>query len=134
MDLVKRMKATQRTVDRFKGRKFKEWGRDCILLISTHAKHMGRPIKVPEYRDAKSAHAVMKRLGFKTLAQAMDHHFERIEAHQILAGDIVEMPGANGFSGLTIAVGNGRVLGFHEEIPHCDVLQPLMISGAWRIS
>jgi hypothetical protein len=32
-----------------------------------------------------------------------------------------------------VALGNGRVLGFHEEVPHADVLQPVMISGAWRI-
>jgi hypothetical protein len=32
-----------------------------------------------------------------------------------------------------VAVGNGRTLGFHEDIPHCDILQPLIISGAWRI-
>jgi hypothetical protein len=50
-----------------------------------------------------------------------------------MTGDIVEMPGSNGFSSLSIAVGNGRVVGFHEDIPHCDILQPLLISGAWRI-
>lgn len=134
MDLVKRMKATQRTVDRFKGRSFKDGTADCVQLVIAHAKHMGRKIAVPKYKDLKGAAAVLRQLGFKSLGKAMDHHFERIDKAQILAGDIVEMPGANGFSGLTIAVGNGRVIGFHEEIPHCDVLQPLMISGAWRIS
>jgi hypothetical protein len=88
---------------------------------------------VPRYGDWSSAASALRTLGFATLGEAMDAHFKRIENHSILAGDIVEMPGGNGFSGLTIAVGNGRVIGFHEEIPHCDILQPLMISGAWRI-
>lgn len=134
MNLVKRMKATQRTVDKFQGRVFKDWQRDCIRLIATHARHMGRPIKVPKYEDRKSALAALKSLGFKNLAEAMDAHFTRIEPSAVLLGDIVEMPGGNGFSALTVAVGNGRVIGFHEDVPFADILQPLMISGAWRIS
>ena len=133
LDLVKRVLATQKTVDAFKGRQFKDGKADCIQLVLVHAKHMGRKISVPRYGDVKSAGGVLKALGFKTLAQAMDKHFTRIDPHSVLAGDIVEMPGANGFSALSICVGNGRVLGFHESIPHCDILQPLMISGAWRI-
>jgi hypothetical protein len=130
---VKRMRATQRTVDKFKGKLFKDGAADCIRLTETHAKHMGKPIKVPRYHDLKGAAAVMKKLGFKSLAEAMDAHFTRIEPSAVMLGDIVEMPGGNGFSSLSIAVGNGRVLGFHEDIPHCDILQPVVISGAWRI-
>jgi hypothetical protein len=133
MNLYERMLATQKTVDAFKGKLFVEWGRDCIEMIAAHAKHMGRRLKVPKYSDAKSAAAAMKELGFRTLADAMDANFRRIGAHEILLGDIVEGPGQNGFSTLMVALGNGRVLGFHEEIPHADVLQPTMISGAWRI-
>lgn len=133
MDLVKRMKATQRTVDKFKGRVFRDGTADCIQLIGAHAKHMGHPIKVPKYKDRKGAAAVMKRLGFKTLGQAMDHHFERIEPSKVLLGDLIEVPGENGFSSLMVAVGNGRTIGFHQDIPFADILQPILISGAWRI-
>lgn len=130
---VKRMRATQRTVDKFKGRVFRDGSVDCVQLVKLHVKHLGKPLKVPPYSDLKGAAAAMKQLGFKTLAGAMDAHFTRIEPSAVLLGDIVEMPGGNGFSSLSIAVGNGRVLGFHEDIPHCDILQPVMISGAWRI-
>lgn len=133
MNLLERIQATQKTVDAFKGRTFVDWQSDCILLIVTHARHMGRKIKVPSYGDAKSAAAVLRKLGFKTLGEAMDHHFTRISIANVLAGDIVESLGANGFSGLMVAVGNGRTLGFHESIPHADILQPLIVTGAWRI-
>lgn len=134
MNFVERIEATQKTVDRFKGKEFKEGKFDCVQLVIWHAKHMGRKrIKVPRYGDFASAATAMRTLGFEFLSQAMDRHFTRIEPVQVLAGDIVEMPGGNGFSALTIAVGNGRVLGFHESIPHADILQPLLISGAWRI-
>lgn len=133
MDLVKRIAATQATVDAFKGKEFTEGKCDCVQLVLAHARHMGRRIKVPRYGDNKSAAAAIRELGFKTLGQAMDHHFRRIERHQIMAADIVEVPGENGFSSLMVAVGNGRTIGFHQDIPHADILQPVLISGAWRI-
>lgn len=134
MNLVKRMKATQKTVDKFKGKVFKDGRTDCIQLVLLHARHMGRPVKVPKYTDLKGAAAVLRDLGFKSLGEALDHHFDRIRPDQVLLGDYVETPGQNGFSSLMVALGNGRALGFHEDIPHADILQPVMISGAWRIS
>lgn len=134
MNMVERVAAAQRTVDIFKGKKFADGKFDCIQLVLTHARHMGKRIKIPAYGDTKSAAAVLRQLGFTTLGAAMDKHFKRIPLAQILAGDIVEMPGTNGFSALSIAVGNGRVLGFHEDIPHADILQPVLISGAWRVA
>lgn len=133
MDLVKRVAATEKTVAAFKGKTFHPGPADCVKLVLVHATHMGKRIKVPKYGSWKSAAAAMRALGFSTLSEAMDHHFTRIEPVKVLAGDIVEMPGGNHFSALSVAVGNGRVLGFHESIPHCDILQPVMISGAWRI-
>lgn len=134
MTLIERVQATQRTVDVFKGKTFVDGKSDCIqLVVVTHARHMGRRIKVPRYGDAKSAAEALRTLGFTTLGEAMDHYFTRIEPVRAMAGDILEMPGANGFSALAVCVGNGRVLGFHESIPHCDVLQPVLVSAAWRI-
>lgn len=132
-DLVKCMKATQKTVDLYKGRVFEDGRADCVQLMLIHARHMGRKIKVPRYRDVSGAAAAMRKLGFETLGQAMDHYFTRIEPHQVLLGDIIEVPGQNGFSSLMIAVGNGRTIGFHESIPFAEILQPVLISGAWRI-
>lgn len=133
MDLLQRMRATQKTVDRFKGRDLDMGKVDCIQLVITHAANMGVKIKVPAYGDNESAARVLRGLGFKTLAEAMDAYFQRIDPATVLASDIVEMPGTNGFSALSVAVGNGRVIGFHEHIDHADILQPLLVSGAWRI-
>lgn len=133
MNLVERIAATQKTVDAFKGRAFADGKADCIQLVLCHARNMGRRIKVPRYGDVKSAAAVLEQLGFRTLAQAMDKHFTRIDPVRVLAGDYVEMLGSNGFSSLSVAVGNRRVLGFHESVPHCDILQPVIVTGAWRV-
>jgi hypothetical protein len=125
--------ATQKTVDTFKGRKFTNGSADCVQLVLAHARHMGRKVDVPRYGSAKTAAGALRQMGLGTLSQGLDRHFRRIERHQVMVADIVEMPGENGFSSLSVAVGNGRVLGFHESIPHCDVLQPVLVSGAWRI-
>lgn len=133
MNLLDRIQATQKTVDAFKGRTFEDGKADCIQLVLRHARHMGRRIKVPRYGDLKSAADTLRKLGFSTLGEAMDHHFTRIEPARVLAGDFMEVPGENGFSSLMVAVGNGRCLGFHQDIPFADILQPVLISGAWRV-
>jgi hypothetical protein len=134
MDLIRRMEATQLTVDTFKGKVFDDGKVDCVQLVDKHARNLGyKKLKVPKYNDMATAAAAMKQLGFRTLAEVLDHHFMRIPIHEVLAGDIVEGPGGNGFSALGIAVGNGRILAFHEEIPHADILQPLFLTGAWRV-
>lgn len=133
MDLLERMRATQKTVDRFKG-KVMQWGRyDCAQLVIAHTRHAGRKIKLPPYEDRLGAARALKQMGFATLAEGMDALFTRIDPARAIMGDFVEMPGGEGFSALTVVVGNGRVLGFHEDIPHADILQPLLISGAWSL-
>jgi hypothetical protein len=133
MNLIQRATRTQKTVDLWKGRPFGEGKVDCVQLVKAHARHMGGPIRIPRYHDVREAAAALRELGHKSLGEALDARFHRIATAQILVGDIVETLGSNGFSALMVAVGNGRTLGFHDDIPHCDILQPLIITGAWRI-
>lgn len=133
MNLIQRAQRTQKTVDTWKGRPFRDGKTDCVQLVKAHARHMGRPIKIPRYRDVKEAAAALRGLGHASLGAALDARFHRIATADILVGDIVEGPGANGFSSLGIALGGGRALGFHEEVPHCDVVHPTLVTGAWRI-
>lgn len=134
MDLVQRMTATQKTVDLYK-RKSLVWGKfDCAQMMNAHRVHLGlKRIRIPSYGSPLSARKAIAEMGFDSLAQGMDHHFSRVEPSRVLMGDFVEMPGGQGFSGLTVSVGNGRVIGFHEDIEFADILQPLMISGAWSV-
>jgi hypothetical protein len=133
MNLIQRAQQTQKTVDIWKGRPFSDGKFDCVQMVKAHARHLGQSLKVPRYHDVEEAAAALREMGHKSLGEALDARFHRIMAAQILVGDIVESLGSNGFSSLMVAVGNGRTLGFHEDIPHCDILQPLIISGAWRI-
>lgn len=133
IDLIKRVEATQRTVHTFKGKVFEDGRWDCIQMAVAHAKNCGQKITVPSYSDVEGAARALKQLGFRSLGEAMDSYFQRINTADVLVSDFVECPGTNGFSSIMVALGNGRTLGFHESIPHADILQPLLISGAWRI-
>ena len=41
-----------------------------------------------------------------------------------VVGDIVELPGEPPFGALSVAVGNGRVLGYHQDAEGAEILQP----------
>ena len=75
----------------------------------------------------------MRRSGHRDLVAAVDAFgLERIAPASALAGDIVALPTDDEVFGaaLCVAVGNGRVLGFHEGV--CAVLEPKAFLAAWR--
>jgi hypothetical protein len=137
MDLVRRAKAAQATLDRFRGQPF-AWGKnDCARMALFHLRKLGKRIKGPpagSYSNPAEAKRELKKLGHKTLGAFLDAHFERVPHAAAIIGDIMELPGAEGLSGLAVCLGNGRVVGYHETTEGAEVLQPLMISGAWRVS
>jgi hypothetical protein len=133
VNLIERMEATQKTVDRWKLKNFDPGKYDCIQMMVAHARLCHRRIRVPPYGDMISARRSMHHMGFKTIGEGMDKYFQRIEPHRAIMGDFIEMPGTDAFTAITVSVGNGRVLGFHEEIGFADILEPLLISGAWSV-
>jgi hypothetical protein len=134
VNLFEVMEATQKTVDSFKGRRF-EWGKaDCVQMAITHICNLGgKRIRVPDYGDIESGVRAMRALGFSFLSEALDKHCTPIDPQNHLMGDFIELPGGSGFSSISVDVGNGRVLCFHESIDTCEILEPLMIMGAWRV-
>lgn len=134
--LERRAKAAQATLDHFRGKPFKLGTRDCGRMVDYQLKRLGVRVKAPaagSYRTAIAAKRELNKLGYKSLADLLDTHFERIPPAAALVGDVIEMPGAEGLSGLAIALGNGRVVAYHEDCDGAEVLQPLMMSAAWRV-
>lgn len=133
--LEKRAKAAQQTLDRFRGLPFALGKNDCARMCLFHLRKLGAKVKGPpagSYKTAAQAKKELGKLGYKTLGALLDAHFERIPPAAAVVGDLLEMPGAEGLSGLAIALGNGRVVAYHEDCEGAEVLEPLMISGAWR--
>lgn len=137
-DIVRRQKATQATVDAFKGRPFRFGVRDCARMAAAHLRRLGHQVKLPpsgSYGSARSAAVALRERGFADLGAALDSMgFERIAPAAALVGDVLMLPGDGPFGGaLTVAVGNGRVLGYHEDAVGADILQPVQFVTAWRV-
>ena len=134
---ILRIAATQATRDAFFGRAF-AWGQaDCAQLLAFHLRGMGHRIplaKVGSYKSALGAKRALARFGVATLAEAMDRAgFARIPPAAAVAGDVLELPGSDGFAAMTVALGNGRVLGWHETTLGAAALQPVEFVAAWRV-
>lgn len=128
--------AAQASCDHFIGAPF-QWGRyDCAKMVTFHLRHLGISLSIAKagrYATALGAYRALKRLGFESLADVLDGRgLQRIAPASRVAGDIIELPSSEALGSLAVAVGNGRVLGYHESLTGADILQPLEMITAWR--
>lgn len=135
----KRARAARACMERFEGKAFEIGKRDCVKLAA-HALHvMGvkvAPLKGVRYSTLAGAVRAMRQTGFADLVEAMDAlGLTRIAPARATAGDIVALPtGADCPFGcsLTVAIGNGAVLGFHETTGVGCAIRPKAYLAAWR--
>jgi len=136
-DLVRRRDATQATVDAWKGKPFRLGYADCVRLAASHLRRMGRKVRLPaqgSYRTLRSAEKELAKRGYADLPAALDDMgLERIAPAAALPGDIIAIPSEHKIGCLMVAVGNGRAIGFHEDVDGAEILQPVEYVGAWRV-
>ena len=135
--LQRRVVATQTLLDEWKGRPL-DWkaGHHCARMACDHLRRLGyKPplARAGHFTSPLGARRALKRLGVTTLGEAVDLvGLRRIPPAAAIVGDLVEIPGEE--SGcLTVALGNGRVLGWHEDAEGAVVLQPVEYVSAWRV-
>lgn len=133
----RKVAAAQATLDRFKDVPLRMGRNDCARMVAYHLRKLGHRVKLPpsgSYASVRSARREMTRLGHDTLEQALDSFgFERIPPAAAVAGDVLMLPGASDLGALTIAMGNGRVAGWHVDATGAVVLQPVEFVAAWRV-
>ena len=136
--MLKRVAVAQACVAKFDGQAF-AWGEcDCARLAAFALQGLGyKPsyARFGRYRSALGARRALRREGFADTTDWIDsiHGLARIAPAAALPGDIVGLPGEEGWTALTVALGNGRLLGFHLEAAGCAVVQPLSApTHAWR--
>lgn len=136
--LHRRVEAAQAALDAYLNREL-QWGEaDCARLAAHTLRHLGvaTPLaKFGRYTTAAGAMRALKRRGFADLAEVMDSLGRvRIPPAAALPADIVALPAEDGFVALTVALGNGRLLGFYSRPDgvRCSVLQPESFLTAWR--
>lgn len=138
--MIRRVAAAQACIDRFSGKPYAPGQRDCIKLAG-HALHkLGKRVSLTKglrYSTEAGGVKTMRKLGFASLLEAVDAALgeeTRIPPAMALPGDIVALPteGESPFGcALTVAVGNGRVVGFKEGFGL--VVQPIHYLAAWRV-
>jgi hypothetical protein len=134
----RKVAAAQATLDRFKDAPLRLGRNDCARMVAFHLRKLGHRIKLPpsgSYASVRSARRELGKLGFDTLEQALDSFgFERIAPAEAVAGDVIMLPANTELGSLTVAMGNGRTCGWHEDAVGAVVLQPLEYVAAWRIT
>lgn len=139
-ELIRRTAIAQATLDRFKDRPFAYGSADCVQMAAFHLRAMGHQVllsKGGRYRSGVGAVRALDRAGYRSLSEALDAMaLERIAPAAALTGDILSLPQEEGapLEALAIALGNGRVLGWHADAPGAAVLQPVMYENAWRVT
>lgn len=133
----RRVQLTAATKDHFVGRDFR-WGVcDCARIAAWHLRQFGHSpqiAKAGSYKTALGAAAALKRLGHSTLADALDAiGLPRIAPAEAWVGDIVMGESGDVFGALGIYLGNGAMLGFHEDAPGAAVLRRVHLGTAWRV-
>ena len=136
-EMVRRRDAAQATLDRFKDKPLRLGRNDCVRMAAFHLRKLGHKVKLPPagaYATARVGLRLLAGMGHADLAAAVDAHgLDRIPPAAATVGDIVMLPGDMGLGALCIALGNGRVVGYHEDAAGAVVVQPTEFEAAWRV-
>ena len=130
-------RAAQACIDRFAGKSYEPGKRDCAILAAHLLHQYGIAVPVMKglkYSTEAGAMKALKRTGCRDIVGAVDAlGLERIAPAAARTGDLVGLPcdGPWGCA-LTVAVGNGRLLGFVGET--CVVFEAKEYRTAWRAS
>lgn len=119
-NLNQRAAAVRATQIRFANRPFK-WGAvDCIKVAAFHVRQVGHKpaslAKAGKYRSALSARRALQNAGYDSLTAAIEGAgLVEIAPASALMGDLIVLPGNEGWESVLILIGPNTAFGFHEE-------------------
>lgn len=134
--MVRRVEAAQATVDRFRDARWRWSSNDCARMAAFTLRKLGYRPPMPKagsYRSALGAVRALRAAGFESLAAALDGMgLPRIAPAAALPGDILLLPSPDAVGALAVALGNGRVLCWHEDMEGAVVCELVHADAAWR--
>lgn len=142
MELEYRRQATQKTLDKWRGRVF-SWGENdavtltCAHLAQDHIHNMGGETpQMPEFNSATGAIRALKGMGFDSIADMLDSFLERIPPAMMRVGDIAITPGQDNLESILILAGPLKLMGWHAETGDFVLYDKGMdaVTGAWRVT
>ena len=137
MELERRRIATQKTLDRYRGKVF-DWakGITCVHLARYHLRNMGHKVPtLPRFRSALGAKKALKEREWDSVADMLDSMFARIAPAEMLIGDLAIVPGEAGMDAIFVCAGPLKVFGWREDAPALVILDISLdeSTGAWRV-
>lgn len=129
--LILRRDAAQATLARFKGKPLAYGTNDCARMTALHLRRLGYRLgadlfpKAGSYSSLLGAKKQLAARGFSDLPEALDAvGLLRSTLAYVVVADIIAVPGGDGLTALWIAMGNGRALGWHEDVPEACLIEP----------
>lgn len=140
-DLIRRKEALERTLARYRGKRFRPGSGDCVQLARTHLLAMGH-VRVPKaraYRTVAAGIAELKRFGCANLGDMVGKLLPEIAPAAVLPGDVAlvaaepDAPLAE-LGSLVLALGGVKYAGWHPDSPVLAVIEieADKIDKAWR--
>lgn len=134
-ELERRRRAVEKVKARFDGKSFLLGRRDCIRLAGAMLTALGHKVpKIPPYKNELGALRRLKEQGASNVTELLDGlGLPRIAPAAALMGDLIFMPGDGdkAIGSVTVSLGNGAVLGFHDTQPGLVAMRPMTLSVAW---
>lgn len=139
-EIEQRRAAVIASEQRFREKRF-DWRKSatCIHLVRFQASQMGHKLPtVPRFRSALTAKRALLSTGFQTLPGFLDSRFERVAPAFMRVGDILAVPGSEGFEACYIKCDKTKFLGWHQDTETCTIIdltdEDIRNSlGAWRL-
>jgi len=136
-DLIRRQRALEATLAKFRGRVF-DWraGHTCAHLAKFHMRRMGhKGVKVPQFQSALGARRALHAMGANDMREALGMLLPEIPPAMMLPGDLCTTDSADGFGAVLVCVGPHKLLGWHEDADGMVVIDFDMaaVTGAFRV-
>ena len=139
--LVRRVEIAQEALDTFGGKPF-AWGvNDCARLAALVLRRAGYKPNLSQFGDYRSDLSALKALKRRKMGSVLDWidsvGVMRIAPAATLPGDLISFPGASGWDGLAVVLGNGRVLAFAGDVEFhaCSIIAAKLelATAAWSV-
>lgn len=136
-DSIRRQAATQRTLNRYRGRPF-AWraGHTCVHMARFHLRGMGhKPPVMPRIGSVLGAKRALAANGWDDVAAMLDSLLPRIAPLEMRLGDLAVGEGLDGLGAIFVCIPPFKLLGWHEEAEGAVIIDfnRDALLGAWRV-